>query len=132
MSAAGFQERLLLTALPALLQVYAMMVSICGRFRLELDPSMGGEAGVLERQISAFALAVDGGLFLRFHDRSVVGPAYWQEAALLRALLAAPLLASAIVLLLTGSRFPPCPTVQNLTMMCCGEFTQETLENQIV
>ena len=51
-----------------------MMATICGRFRLELDPSMGGEAGVLERQISAFALAVDGGLFLQFHDRSVVSP----------------------------------------------------------
>ena len=60
----------------ALPQVYAMMVCICGRFRLELDPCMGGEAGVLERQISAFALAVDGGLFLKFHDRSAVGPAH--------------------------------------------------------
>lgn len=49
-----------------------MMATICGRFRLELDPSMGGEAGVLERQISAFTLAVDGGLFIQFHDRTQV------------------------------------------------------------
>ena len=34
---------------------------------------MGGEAGVLERQISSFTLAVDGGLFIQFHDRTQVG-----------------------------------------------------------
>ena len=53
-----------------------MMATICGRFRLELDPQMGGEAGVLERQISSFTLAVDGGLFLQFHDRTQVGPSH--------------------------------------------------------
>lgn len=56
------------------LQVLSMMATICGRFRLELDPQMGGEAGVLERQISSFTLAVDGGLFLQFHDRTQVRP----------------------------------------------------------
>ena len=49
-----------------------MMATICGRFRLELDPQMGGEAGVIERQISSFTLAVDGGLFIQFHDRTQV------------------------------------------------------------
>ena len=55
-----------------LLQVLSMMATICGRFRLELDPQMGGEAGVIERQISSFTLAVDGGLFIQFHDRTEV------------------------------------------------------------
>ena len=54
------------------LQVLSMMATICGRFSLELDPQMGGEAGVLERQISSFTLAVDGGLFIKFHDRTQV------------------------------------------------------------
>ena len=53
-----------------------MMATICGRFRLELDPQMGGEAGVLARQISSFTLAVDGGLFLQFHDRTLVGKTF--------------------------------------------------------
>ncbi len=57
-----------------MLQVLSMMATICGRFRLELDPQMGGEAGVLERQISSFTLAVDGGLFIQFHDRTQVRP----------------------------------------------------------
>ena len=47
-----------------------MLACICGRFRVELAAQMGGEAGVLERQISSFTLAVDGGLFLHFHDRA--------------------------------------------------------------
>ncbi|CAL5227143.1 g10055 [Coccomyxa viridis] len=59
-------------------EVLSMMATICGRFHLELDPQMGGEAGVLERQISSFTLAVDGGLFIQFHDRTQV-PA--QQAA---------------------------------------------------
>ena len=59
-----------------MVQVCSMMATICGRFRLELDPQMGGEAGVLERQISSFTLAVDGGLFLQFHDRTQVGQSH--------------------------------------------------------
>lgn len=58
-----------------------MMATICGRFHLELDPQMGGEAGVLERQISSFTLAVDGGLFIQFHDRTQVGPSLIPDAA---------------------------------------------------
>ena len=58
-----------------------MMATICGRFRLELDPQMGGEAGVLERQISSFTLAVDGGLFIQFHDRAQVGHPLLSDAA---------------------------------------------------
>lgn len=46
-----------------------MLATICGRFRLELAAEMGGEAGVMEKQISNFTLAVDGGLHLHFHDR---------------------------------------------------------------
>ncbi len=49
-----------------------MLATICGRFRLELAPEMGGEAGVLEKQISSFTLAVDGGLHMHFHDRAKV------------------------------------------------------------
>jgi hypothetical protein len=51
-----------------------MLACICGRFRVELAGCMGGEAGVLERQISSFTLAVDGGLFLHFHDRAQAQP----------------------------------------------------------
>ena len=46
-----------------------MLACVCGRFRVELAPCMGGEAGVLERQISSFTLVVDGGLHMHFHDR---------------------------------------------------------------
>jgi hypothetical protein len=53
-------------------QVTTMLIAICGRFKLELAPEMGGEAGVLEKQISSFTLAVDGGLFMLFHGRSNV------------------------------------------------------------
>lgn len=49
-----------------------MLATVCGRFRLELAPEMGGEAGVLEKQISSFTLAVDGGLHMYFHDRAKV------------------------------------------------------------
>ncbi|CAL8466632.1 g6168 [Coccomyxa elongata] len=51
-------------------EVRVMLATICGRFRLELAPEMGGEAGVLEKQISSFTLAVDGGLHMYFHDRA--------------------------------------------------------------
>lgn len=54
------------------MQVRVMLATICGRFRLELAPEMGGEAGVLEKQISSFTLAVDGGLHMYFHDRAKV------------------------------------------------------------
>ena len=49
-----------------------MLATICGRFRLELAPEMGGVAGVLEKQISSFTLAVDGGLHMHFHHRAQV------------------------------------------------------------
>lgn len=49
-----------------------MLATICGRFRLKLAEQMGGMEGVLERQISSFTLAVDGGLHIHFHDRSKV------------------------------------------------------------
>ena len=51
-------------------QVQTMLAGICGRFRVELAECMGGEAGVLDRQISNFTLSVDGGLFMHFHDRA--------------------------------------------------------------
>ena len=49
-----------------------MLACICGRFRAELAPRMGGEAGVLKAQMSSFTLTVDGGLHMHFHDRSQV------------------------------------------------------------
>ena len=62
------------------MQVATMLACICGRFRAELAPEMGGEAGVLEKQLSSFTLAVDGGLHMHFHDRSQVGAPYMPYA----------------------------------------------------
>ena len=60
------------TASAACAQVQTMLAGICSRFRVELAECMGGEAGVLERQISSFTLSVDGGLHMHFHDRTAV------------------------------------------------------------
>ena len=41
-----------------------MLAMLCGRFEWALAPRAGGVAGVREREVSRFTLAVDGGLWL--------------------------------------------------------------------
>ena len=54
----------------ALVQAATIIGTLLGRFTVELATRMGGHEGVLERQIVAFTLAVDDGLWLKFVPRT--------------------------------------------------------------